>query len=146
MTFRTTPSLEDQYRGLKQLAKALKTRCLQAISQTQAGNTSIYLLSSEVLGQLAEAASRFGSVSAELAAYARTAEGDPAYDVAAEFTAMRAAVIIARDWMIANLPQSGGYLAERTINADGTITQRTVTPAQTAGLRTVLQAVADTIQ
>jgi hypothetical protein len=67
-------------------------------------------------------------------------------DVVAEFTAMESAVEDCRDWIVANLPtDADGYLVIRTLNADGTLTDRMFAPAQTAGLRTEIDAVLATI-
>lgn len=76
-----------------------------------------------------------------LAQYARDQEDDPAYDVVAEFVAMRGAAIAVRDWVITNFPTSaGGFIEKDTLTADGSITVRQFTPAQTAGLQAALDA------
>lgn len=41
-------------------------------------------------------------------------------------------------WVVANFPASGGFLQSHTLNADGSRTPRSFTPAQTAGLQTAL--------
>ncbi len=49
------------------------------------------------------------------------------------------------DWVIANFPSANGYLLDYSLNADGSRTPRTFTPAQTAGFRTQLNALIGTI-
>jgi len=59
--------------------------------------------------------------------------------------AITTAATAVRDWLIANLPQSNKHLVERMVNADGTITDATLSSAETAGLRAELQTVVDAI-
>lgn len=81
-----------------------------------------------------------------IAQYARDQIGDQVLDVVAEFTAMRAVIIATRDWIMANFPKDGsGYLLLMSFTADGRYTFRTLTTAQTAGLRTQLDALIATI-
>ena len=146
MTFRTNQSLAFQYNNLKQLAAHLKTQCASYRTRTASGPFPISEISTGLLGLLVETADRFLSAPSGLAAYAQEQEADPTYDVVAEFLAMRTAVVAARDWLATNLPKDGSNrLLERILNADGSITNITVSSAQTAQLRTLLQAVEDTI-
>jgi hypothetical protein len=48
-------------------------------------------------------------------------------------------------WVFTNFPTSGGFLQSHTLNADGTRTPRSFTPANTAGLQTDLTAFVATI-
>lgn len=48
-------------------------------------------------------------------------------------------------WVVANFPSSGGFLQAFSLNADGSRTARTFTPANTAGLQTNLTAFIATI-
>lgn len=48
-------------------------------------------------------------------------------------------------WVVTNFPTSGGFLQAESINADGSRTQRSFSPVQTAGLQTNLQAFIATI-
>lgn len=146
MAFRTQSSLARQYDQIKLNASHVKTQCASRRTQMAAGPVAVYDISTGLLGILVEAAERFSSVPAGLDVYAQAQENDPAYDVAAEFVAMRAAIIAARDWLIANLPKdANGRLLERSIVADGTVSLVTVTSAQTAPLRTLLSAIESTI-
>jgi hypothetical protein len=65
--------------------------------------------------------------------------------VTQEFADMLAAIDAAADWIIANMPSSGGYLQTETLNADGSRTERTFPTSQTGGLRTALDALIATI-
>lgn len=48
-------------------------------------------------------------------------------------------------WVVTNFPAASGFLQGFTLNADGTRTPRSFTPAQTAGLQTNLTAFVATI-
>ena len=48
-------------------------------------------------------------------------------------------------WVVANFPNAGGFLQSHTLNADGSRTPRSFTPAQTAGLQTALTSFIATI-
>jgi len=60
-------------------------------------------------------------------------------------TATAAAAQACIDWVVANFPNSGGFLQAQTLNADGSRTLRTFTPAQTAGLQTTMTSFVATI-
>jgi len=96
---------------------------------------------------LERADAQFASLAATpgLAAYAQAQEDDGTYDVATEFTAMRAAVQAAIDWIGANVP-STATVAPIEQWTDQTVTSNAFTPSQTAGLRTALQGVVDAIE
>lgn len=72
-----------------------------------------------------------------IADYAKSQEGDAAYDVAAEFTAMIAGCTGVIDWIVANVPTNTGYVLTEQWSASG-VTLRTFSTAATAGLRTTL--------
>jgi hypothetical protein len=48
-------------------------------------------------------------------------------------------------WVITNFPNAGGFLQSHSLNADGSRTPRSFTPAQTAGLQTALTSFIATI-
>lgn len=69
-------------------------------------------------------------------------------DLPAEFTAMRNAMDAVIANVVTTFPKDDvapNYLLRETIDATGHITERTFTAAQTAGLRTLLQALSATI-
>ena len=81
-----------------------------------------------------------------IAAYAQAQINDPAFDVAAAFTAMRDGIDACTAWVVANFPKDGGgFLLAQTIAADGRPADRVFSAAGTATLRTQLDALIATI-
>jgi hypothetical protein len=81
-----------------------------------------------------------------IAAYAKTEENDPAYDVVVEYTAMRAEAAGCRDWILTNFPTApSGEILKDTLEADGSITVRQFNNSQTAGLQNALGLLIATI-
>ena len=78
--------------------------------------------------------------------YAKTQEDDVTYDVSAEYVIMRGALDAILMWISSAMPESGGYLQVETLNADGSITYRNFSTAQTAGLRTALDTLIASIE
>lgn len=79
-----------------------------------------------------------------MAEYAQAQEGDAAYDVATEFTAMINAASAVIDWIVNAVPKSDGYVLHEQWSASG-VSVRTFASADTAGLRTVLNAFIATV-
>lgn len=79
--------------------------------------------------------------------YAQEQLEDPSIDLTAEFIAMRDQMDATRTWITTNFPKeaTSGYLLAQTFTADGRQADRVFTAAQTAGLRTVLDALIATI-
>jgi len=78
--------------------------------------------------------------------YVREAEGDQAYDVAAEYTANRNAIVAIRDYIVAALPKSAdGYLLVQKLTANGGLIDRAFDPGQTTQLRDLISAYAATV-
>lgn len=80
-----------------------------------------------------------------IAAYAQDQENDPAYDAAAEFTAVINAVEAARDEIISTFPTSGGYLLSHSFNG-ATREPRQFQSASLTVLATRLQAIVDAVE
>jgi acetolactate synthase regulatory subunit len=81
-----------------------------------------------------------------LAEYAKAQVNDPAYDVAAEYIAMRNAMVAARDDLMGRFPKDGGgFLLYQTLTIEGVIQHRTFTAAQMAPVVTLMDAVIATI-
>lgn len=76
--------------------------------------------------------------------YAKAQEGDEAYDVAAEFTAMVSAAEGVINWIVANMPTNSGYVLAEQWSASG-VSVRTFSTAETAGLRTTLDTFIATV-
>lgn len=107
-----------------------------------AGDVSANVME-QVMGEFVGALQTWGVSKAVpgIADYAKEQYDDPAYDVIAEFNTMETAAEAVRDWVVANFPKDGdGYVLKEKYQADGLIVQRMFTPAQTAGLRTELDA------
>jgi len=79
-----------------------------------------------------------------IGAFAQTLKGDETLDVMAEFTAAVNTIQSTITWIEANFPNTNGYLLERKFG-NGDLVEREFTPAETAGLRTVMQTIVDAI-
>lgn len=77
-----------------------------------------------------------------LATYARSEFDDPAYDVVAEFNAIKGAITNAKNALIGMFPKDGnGFILYQTIQPDGSLQLRTFTAAQLAGAVAQIDAV-----
>lgn len=74
-----------------------------------------------------------------MAAYAQTQFGDQNYNVAAEFTTMRAALVAVQNWLKTNIPANAVYVSS------GDLAGLTYAPAATASLRSLVVAAEATI-
>lgn len=142
-----TDSLAKEYNSAQQEAIRIKAGVTSASAAYKANNQSANSLIA-LLQQMKSAIEVWDRVAAlpGIAQYARDQHDDQAYDVIAEFTAMRAAAVSVRDWVINNFPKSaGGYIEKDTLEADGAITVRVFTIAQLAPLTTEMDALVATI-
>lgn len=146
MAFRVSTSLYAEYQQIKNTARGLRSFCLEKMNKMAAQSVTRREVNEDLGGALVRAIEVFATASDDMVATAKEQEQDPLYDVQAEFTAMRTACIAARNEIINTSPTQAGTLLERDINADGTLTDLTFAPAQTANLRTLLQGVIDTIE
>jgi hypothetical protein len=148
MAFRASSIVtSDAYANIKRQANASKAYLQQKRQEMTAATVSasvpfaVIQHFAAVLPLLATWAATAG-----LAAYAQAQENDPAYDVSAEYVAMRNAMQSARDQLIATFPKDGsGFLLYQTMNADGTVALRTFTAAQLAPTVALLDSVIATI-
>lgn len=94
-----------------------------------------------MLANLSRVLGIFSSISAlpGLSDYAKSQFGDANYDVATEFTAMVNALTAIQTWLKTNVPANGVTIV------DGALVGTTYTPAQTAALRTLVNAAIATI-
>lgn len=145
MAFRATKNSEyDRARSLIADIKRLAQATRDAMA---AGNTS-----ANALKQLLEVLANYDSQLADIAAvpgladFARAQEGDPNYNVAAEFNAVRAAMDSVVTRVLDDIPKhpSTGHVLLETWNATG-VSVRSFTVAQTANLRDDLAALIATI-
>lgn len=147
MAFRAVKA--DTYNQVRSLANQLKNLATSSRDLMAAGNVSAnvirQLLDNFISGKTYLTASAAVSGMVE---YAKTQEGDPNYDVAAEFTAMINACTGVINWITSNIPTGTangftGVLLEQW-SASG-VTVRSFTTAQTAGLRTALDTFIATV-
>lgn len=141
-------TLNDALASVDRAARALKERSAAFRAQAAAGNVPADRITEEVLRYLIVARDTFAAASAlpGIAAYVAAQRGVTEQQAATAFTDMAGAVAGAISWIAANMPKdAGGYLLVRQIAGDGTLTYRSFTPAQTAGLRITLEAVEATI-
>lgn len=146
MAFRASNIIPlSAYQTVKRAAAQLKASAQGVRAQLAASNASYDFLR-DIYRTLERAQAQFTQLAATpgLADYAKAQENDPAYDVAAEFTAMQSAITATLTWMNNNVPTS--VTAKPPANwGDGALIATEFTPAQTAGLRAQLDAVIATI-
>lgn len=140
-------SLAEAWGDARAAAANVKSRAQQASAASSAGTLtgdqalqlSTFLADSKVQLQ------RDAAVSG-IAAYAQSQVGDPALNVAAEFSAMLTALDAVVTWVVANFPKDGtGRLLHQTLTAAGRPVSAPFTAAQTAGLRTALDGLSASI-
>jgi hypothetical protein len=80
-----------------------------------------------------------------LVQYARDQKNNQSLNVVTEFNAMIAAIDAVTNWISTNFPKDGGgFILAATLGPEGPV-YRQFTPAQTAGLRTALDALIATV-
>jgi hypothetical protein len=142
-------SLVQAFGTLRDVAASVKSRSASLNAACAAGNVgsgalldyATYLADAKLSLQAASSVSG-------IAAFAQEQIGDATFDIVASFTAMMAQIDATTAWFIANFPKDGsGFLLAKTFAAanNGRTQDRQFTPAQTAGLRTVLDALIATI-
>jgi hypothetical protein len=134
--------LANAWGGVRSNAAHIKVYSQDLRSASAAGpiQAATIVLYADQLASAKAAFDRYTAVPG-LAAYAREQVNDPALDIVAEYQTMAAQLVAVRDWIIANFPKdASGYLLYHQFDAAGKIVQRTLSSAQTAGLRTQLDA------
>ena len=86
------------------------------------------------------------SAKAGIVQYAKDQLEDQTLTLPADFAAMTTTAIATRDWIIANFPNTGGLLLERSFDVNGRMVLAILTTGQTAGLRTELNLLIATIE
>lgn len=142
MTFRASNVIASvAYDLVRRAAVQLKIN-LQAMNTTLAASGADYDFLKDIYLTLTRANNQFNTLKSTpgLVQYAKDLEVDPAYDVAAEFTAMQGAISAAITWMDNNVPTN---VTAKPPNqwTDETLISNEFTPAQTSGLRSALAAV-----
>jgi len=140
--------LERAWNGVKGAAGQVKASALAVRTSSAAGPIEARAIV-VLADQLANANDRLAryTVVPGLLAYVREQINSATFDVVAEYNAMLAQINATRTWIVNNFPKdASNYLLYHTFGADGRIVQRTLTTAQTAGLRTQLDALLATLE
>lgn len=141
MPFKATNKiLASAYLQIKQTASAVKRHAESAKAKLTTEDVSAGYLLDIIDNMISHKATLDSLVSvAGLAAYAKTQEDDPTYDVVTEyqgFTSDMTAVVL---WIKNNFPVDGdGYLLFQTFDADGSRISITFSVSQTTVLRNKL--------
>jgi len=125
---------------IKTYAQSLKTA--SAAGSIQAGDVVSFV---DQLASSNDTLARYTAVPG-LVEYVRAQIDNAAVDIVAEYSTMLAQINATRNWVLTNFPKDAdGYLLYHKFDAAGRISQRTFSPAETAGLRTQLDALLATI-
>ena len=154
MSFITTTTQDiptETFPRALQIAARLRAAAVNFRDQAVAGSVNVADLETGFLGELV--GSRIELERAQntpgILAYAKDQFDDPAYDIAAEFTTMMAAIDTIAVWFEANFPTgAGGFLQSRTFVGDGsgaTVSDTITVPGQLNALVTEFNALIATI-
>jgi hypothetical protein len=147
MAFPTRDSLQKIWVQLSSRAKSLKTQCTNFNAASLSGPVSASAVEGVFIGMGDFRAYASSVVATEgLAEYVQEQYTDQQINIATEYNAMIAAIDSSLSWMVTNIPQSGGYVQLDQWASNGTITRRTFSTVSLAGLRTIVQSVANTIE
>lgn len=137
--------LEDNDREAITLKRYLSGRnaALASGNVAASGVIDIWLRLKAAAGVFAETAA-FASANPTFITFVQNQKASAQLNVASEFNAMLGAINTAAAWVVDNMPKQDGYVLTTSFG-DGVMVDRVFTPAQTAGLRTAIQAVIDTI-
>lgn len=131
--------LENVLDTIQKRASQIKNE-VQSLRDTSATNNVARSRFANLMRSLQQTIDEWDALSSTpgLAAYAQEQFNDPTLDLAAEYTAMRAAAVTLRDWIFNAIPthSPSGAALMSILNADGTVTPIEVTPAQSSGFRT----------
>jgi len=143
----STQTAVDAFEKANRLISQIKQISDETIALTSAGPVTwpawervlVFLVGAQ--DQLAALSSVTGIVPV-----ARDRFGNQSLDVVAEFTAVTSALDACIQWMVNSIPSSGGYLLVESINTTTKkVEPRSFSSAATAGLRTELTALSNTI-
>jgi uncharacterized protein (DUF885 family) len=142
----TTEAKESAYGRAQRVARRLRQVCGNHKAAMAAGTYNADLLVN-LRDDLINADAEFSSAASVpgIVQYAKDVEDNQSYDVAANFTAMRAAVQATKTMIDALAPTSGGFLALWTFPAGSGLTPRAFSAGATADLRDSVQVIIDAI-
>lgn len=132
-------TLENALRELREVARQEKTNLAAWSSALTGSVTALWALDvhTNIVNALAFMDARASLTG--MSAYAQAQLGSPTYDIAAEYSTMKNALLAVRDWLRSNIPSN----ALTVTNA--AIVPATYAPASTASLRSLIDAAALTI-
>lgn len=150
MAFDTTPDASDVLKRLKEIASGFKIYAVskRALMVAATCDASVPLAMIQSLGRVqSDLDATLAQISsATLIAYARSVTGNSSYDPAAEFTSMKNSMASAQTTLTNMFPKDGsGFILYQTIQANGSLLNRTFTSAQLAGAVTQIDNVIATI-
>lgn len=147
MAFRASSVIPaSAYDDVRRVAAGIKSDATAAINQMAAGDVPYSFVVTVCLAlKNADANLLNFAGTPGIVEYAQAQEGDPAYDIEAEFTALRTAINAALTWLDANMPRSVTVSDPLSWTGPDVINV-SFAPTMTATFRTVLQGVVDAIQ
>jgi len=142
----SSTSLDVALSQIQNLANSVKQHGNGAIAIMQANSVNTAFIFN-VVNQLNSLITSLNSLSgtAGLNAYATAQLPGYAGTLTTDITATVNAATACVSWISTNFPNSNGWLNAEKLNADGSFTYASFTPAQTAGFVTLLQALIATI-
>lgn len=149
MAFKATDGaaqLSNALAVVMSLARQVRTMTSRLRDQSAAGSVIVVDIA-EYMDELMRMTGELSALKTTpgLAQYAKDQFSDQTYDIAAEFLAMQNAMVATVDWIAANLPSDGRWLLMHEIMGKRLV-QRTLSSAETAGLRTKLDVLIAAIE
>ena len=137
---------QQAYLTVKGIANLLKTRITNNIENLSIANVDYDYLR-EIYRTIERANDGLNSKKnvPGIVEYAKEAESNAGLDIVAEFSALQQTMSDALEWINNNVPLTA-TVKPPSEWGDGTLIERVFTPAQTAGLRSTLQTIVDTIR
>jgi hypothetical protein len=142
----STSSLGAALAQVQNIAASVKSQAGNVLVSLQAGPvTTLFVF--QMLDQLNGLITSLNALKATTGLNAYATAQLPGYagtmvtDITATVNAAQACI----NWVVANFPNSSGFLQAFTLNADGSRTPASFTSAQTAGLQTAITALIATI-
>lgn len=141
-------SLANALSQVQQIAAGWKGYAQQAVATLQAGNVDSNWVFS-FLDTMRSNYLRMNTLAGMVGLDTYAVQNIPGYGgtLSSDVAATQNAAVACVSWVVANFPKdsTNSFILSHTLNADGTRTPRTFAPADTAGLRTVLNAFIATI-
>lgn len=131
--------------NISDVAKTVATNAVNTMAAGSVGTTYVFTLLNG-LKSLIDTLNTSKNI-VGLDAYANAQIPGYVTSMVSDITATQTAAQAAIDWVVTNFPKdsTATFVLAEVLNADGTRTDRTFTPAQTAGFRTALNNLISTI-